>query len=547
MKIVISSGHGKYIRGMSSQWLDEVNEARKVVEKAAEYMRAVGVEVVTYHDDVSDDQQENLKRICDFHNAQGPHDYDCSVHFNAYQTTSNPMGTEVWHYSQANLAGKIAGAMAEAGGLINRGAKQSSGLYFLSNTAEPAVLLEVCFGDSSHDCNNCYYPKFDAICHAIAEALSGQDIGDVPPVEPPGEQPPSRPENPYDTPLSSRPVLGMGDEGWHVEDLQTMLNWELRPSPNLTTDGDFGGLTEEAVMDYQATRGLDYDGIAGEQTWGALYAHKEPLPPPPHALTEAEIEDICHIANESVISNYSWDDRGIAPVGYMQGMACAFAQSVKKLKTGHPAVLVMASARMNSDKDALNVYRDEFDNMRMSNENDGIDTLRHLYALMLGSGMRESSGRHCEGRDQSATNTSSDTAEAGLFQTSYNAHSASDPEFSNLMAEYSQSANKPSCYLSQFDDGVSCSSSEWSCYGSGKGYDFQQLCKECPAFAVESHGLTLRNLCNHYGPIIRKEVELKSDADRMFKQVQAYLEDDGTKVAKHVRVPAKKKQRVARR
>ena len=208
----------------------------------------------------------------------------------------------------------------------------------------------------------------------------------------------------------------------------------------------------------------------------------------------------------------------------MQGVALSYAQTYLKLQQGHPAALIMASARMNSDKDALNIYRSNYDNLGMSNEEDGIDTLRHLYALMLGSGMRESSGRHCEGRDQSATNTTSDTAEAGLFQTSYNAHSASDPEFSALMTEYTASQNKPTCYLSQFDDGVSCSSSEWSCYGSGNGYHFQQLCKECPAFAVETHALTLRNLANHYGPVVRKEVELKTDADRMFKSVQKYME-----------------------
>ena len=144
---------------------------------------------------------------------------------------------------------------------------------------------------------------------------------------------------------------------------------------------------------------------------------------------------------------------------------------------------------------------------------------------MLGHGMRESSGRYCEGRDQAATNVQSDTAEAGLFQTSYNAHSASDPEFDNLMDEYSQSQNKATCYLSQFDDGVSCSSGEWECYGSGVGYTFQDLCKHCPAFAVETCALTLRNLCNHYGPIIRKETELRADADAMFKMVQNYVDD----------------------
>jgi hypothetical protein len=526
---------------MSSVLLDEVDEATRVVDRVGEILRAADISVVTYHDLISDDQQENLNRICDFHNSQGPHDLDVSVHFNANNTTSSPMGTEVWYVTQDDLATKLAAAMAKAGGFKDRGKKYTNNLFFLNNTVEKSVLLEVCFGDSSADCE-LYYANFEAICWAIAaELVSGHEIGETPPVQPPDQQPPERPDDPFEVPLSTRPVVSRGDEGHDVEDLQTMLNWEMKPSPNLETDGDFGNLTEDAVLDYQASRGLDYDGICGEQTWAALYQHTPALPPPPHALSELEIEDICHIANESVISNYSWDDRGVAPVGYMQGMALAFAQSVKKLEAGHPAVLVMASARMSSDKDALNIYRRDFDSLRMSNEKDGIDTLRHLYALMLGSGMRESSGQHCCGRDMSADNCTSDTAEAGLFQTSWNAHSASDPEFSSLMAEYSNSANKATCYLPQFDDGVSCSSEDWSCYGSGKGYEFQKLCKECPSFAVETHALTLRNLANHYGPIIRKEVELKTDADRMFKEVQRYLEEG----APRARSPGKAK--VARR
>ena len=42
----------------------------------------------------------------------------------------------------------------------------------------------------------------------------------------------------------------------------------------------------------------------------------------------------------------------------------------------------------------------------MRNDVSGTDTLRHLFVLMIGLGMRESSGRYCEGRDQSASNTS---------------------------------------------------------------------------------------------------------------------------------------------
>jgi hypothetical protein len=52
----------------------------------------------------------------------------------------------------------------------------------------------------------------------------------------------------------------------------------------------------------------------------------------------------------------------------------------------------------------------------MDNSADGVDTLRHLFALQLGLGMRESSGQYCCGRDMSADNVSAETCEAGLFQ-----------------------------------------------------------------------------------------------------------------------------------
>jgi len=102
MKIVISSGHGKYVRGASG-YLDEVDEARRVVERVAQFLRRLGVGVITYHDDVSTTQDENLRRIVDFHNAQ-VRDLDISVHFNAYVETTSPMGTEVLYVSEYDLA-----------------------------------------------------------------------------------------------------------------------------------------------------------------------------------------------------------------------------------------------------------------------------------------------------------------------------------------------------------------------------------------------------------------------------------------------------------
>lgn len=165
MRIVISSGHGAKVRGAKG-YLDEVDEARRVVEEVAVLLRNLGVEVKTFHDDTSTTQSQNLKTIVDYHNAQA-REYDVSVHFNAYQTTSKPMGCEVLYVSQGELAAAVSMAMSEAGGLVNRGAKKRTDLYFLNNTKKPAILLEVCFVDSSTDAN-LYRANFSAICDAIA-------------------------------------------------------------------------------------------------------------------------------------------------------------------------------------------------------------------------------------------------------------------------------------------------------------------------------------------------------------------------------------------
>jgi hypothetical protein len=180
-RIVISSGHGKYVRGASGI-IDEVDEARRVVEHLADELRARDVRVVTYHDDVSQSQNENLNRLVDFHNSQ-PRDLDLSVHFNAYVETDNPMGTEVLYVTQATLAAKLSHAIAQVG-LIDRGAKKRTDLFFLNNTEMPAVLLEVCFVDSEQDCL-VYRDEFDQICENIACVLGGDEevIGIDPPSE----------------------------------------------------------------------------------------------------------------------------------------------------------------------------------------------------------------------------------------------------------------------------------------------------------------------------------------------------------------------------
>lgn len=485
---------------MSSEWLNEVEQATRVVDRVGEILKAAGVEVWTFHDTVSTDKNECLSRICSWHNSRPPHDYDISVHFNA----GGGQGCEVWYLTQQSLAKKVSSAIALAGHLKDRGPKYTSSLYFLNKTVAPSALLEVCFGDSGSDCD-LYYKNFEAICHAIAESLSGAEIGESP-------DEPSEPYVPDD-----RPLIGVGDYGYNVVELQRCLG--------LIDDGDFGNQTKAAVQEYQADKGLSVDGLVGGQTWGALtqdFGLPEYPPPLPPMFSDNMIEEITSLAINHSIARYGWDDRGQAPPGYIKGIAIAYAQAYVRYTRGDPIAEEMAKANTGNDAvDALSWYNSDFAEIDLDNDEDGIDTLRHLYVLLMGLGMRESSGQHCCGRDQSASNTSSDTCEAGLFQSSWN-FSTCCTDIVNLFDQYDM--DSPQGYMYIFAEGVSCSSSDWNCYGSGDGYRYQKLAKYNPVFACESTAIGLRNLRKHWGPINEKAAEVRREADDMLWRVQQLVD-----------------------
>src|SRR6516164_9107158 len=173
MKIVISSGHGLKVRGAAGPepWgLDEVDEARRVVGEVADWLTINGYDVSQVHDDVSTNQSDNLHYLVAQHNKFPAEDrLDVSVHFNAYIADPNVgRGTEVLYLTQDELAAQVATAIAAAGGLINRGAKYRSDLYFLNGTtgSRGATLVETCFVDAGQDCE-AYRHHFEEICEAI--------------------------------------------------------------------------------------------------------------------------------------------------------------------------------------------------------------------------------------------------------------------------------------------------------------------------------------------------------------------------------------------
>jgi peptidoglycan hydrolase-like protein with peptidoglycan-binding domain len=70
--------------------------------------------------------------------------------------------------------------------------------------------------------------------------------------------------------------LRPGDSGKQVRELQTRLTslgyWLGRP------DGDYGHLTQQAVLALQKAAGLNRDGVFGPQTRAALYEAAQPQP-----------------------------------------------------------------------------------------------------------------------------------------------------------------------------------------------------------------------------------------------------------------------------
>jgi peptidoglycan hydrolase-like protein with peptidoglycan-binding domain len=67
-----------------------------------------------------------------------------------------------------------------------------------------------------------------------------------------------------------RPLLSAGATGLDVQRVQRALTAAL--GRTVTIDGSFGSLTDQAVRDYQSSRGLAVDGTVGKATWAALQA-----------------------------------------------------------------------------------------------------------------------------------------------------------------------------------------------------------------------------------------------------------------------------------
>ena len=210
-------------------------------------------------------------------------------------------------------------------------------------------------------------------------------------------------------PPAARRVLSVGDKGEDVAALQKVLG--------IPADGDFGAVTDAQVEAFQAACGIEDDGVVGPATWAEVDKLAARLAAGMEGLSDELTATIVKLAEESDLAVYSWPDRGVPPPGYISGMCLAFAVAyVMLLGDEDSAATVMAKPLGGDDTDALKWCYEELDEVGIGFGSPE-ERLRALFTLMIGLGMRESSGNYSCGRDTSAGSSSqtSETCESGCI------------------------------------------------------------------------------------------------------------------------------------
>ena len=170
--LTISAGHFGQGTGAAGL-IDEGKEVIFVVQELAKRLELAQIKVNIILDRKSKNQQQNLAYLVKRHN-QTKRQLDVSIHFNAVRDqTSAGIGTEVLYVNPRvyPFAKKLSSAISAAGGFRDRGAKRRTNLAILNKTTAPALLIEICFVNSTEDVQ-LYRKNQAAIFDAIVQTLT---------------------------------------------------------------------------------------------------------------------------------------------------------------------------------------------------------------------------------------------------------------------------------------------------------------------------------------------------------------------------------------
>lgn len=176
----VHAGHNFKVPGASGIF-SETEEDRKVKDAVISKLRQLGNTVYDCTDNDGATQSQNLTNIvrnCNAHNV----DLDISIHFNA--SDGNGHGTEVYLYGNGKhreAGERIVEEIAKLG-FRNRGVKDGSRLYVVTNTKALALLIECCFCDNAEDAR---IYNAEAMAAAIVKGITGQTVKPIHPAKTP--------------------------------------------------------------------------------------------------------------------------------------------------------------------------------------------------------------------------------------------------------------------------------------------------------------------------------------------------------------------------
>ena len=229
--------------------------------------------------------------------------------------------------------------------------------------------------------------------------------------------------------------------------------------------------------------------------------------------------NLAALVDHSPLRHYDWPHRGLAPRAYQLGMLEAFLRANRIIDgteqgQASPAIrraleIATAAEIGKPSRDVLAWYSQEIADAGASMTSPG-ERLVAIFAVIVGLGMRESSGRYCVGADTPESGgepTTPENAEAGLFQVSWDSMDANADRRALFTA-----MKDGTDLLDVFNTNVGCHGDDLVIHGAGEQAQFQTAMKQNSLFACLYTAMFMRQPRSHWGPINTRKVEVRKDA-----------------------------------